>query len=262
MSFHERLYNLRKERKMSQEDLAEIVGVSRQAVQKWESGTSNPDMNNLLTISNYFGVSLDQLIRDDLEPEVMDKKSVDQKETRMQFVTTSHRLCYEYKSSRKLFGLPLVHVNIGFGLCKAKGIIAIGNVAIGFLSIGGLSLGLFALGGLALGILALAGLSLGIIAVGGISAGIIAIGGISIGFLSFGGVAIGKYCIGGVAAATDIAFGGVARGHIAIGDKVHGAITIIVNNTNKVSANEIRNIILKEYPEIWRPILHLFTQFF
>jgi transcriptional regulator with XRE-family HTH domain len=65
MKFHEKLYQLRKEQKMSQEDLAGIIGVSRQAVQKWEAGTSSPDMNNLIEISNYFGLSLDSLIKDD-----------------------------------------------------------------------------------------------------------------------------------------------------------------------------------------------------
>ena len=41
MSFEERLYQLRRERGISQEELANIVGVSRQAVQKWESGVSH-----------------------------------------------------------------------------------------------------------------------------------------------------------------------------------------------------------------------------
>lgn len=41
MSFEERLYQLRRERGISQEELANIVGVSRQAVQKWESGASH-----------------------------------------------------------------------------------------------------------------------------------------------------------------------------------------------------------------------------
>lgn len=42
MEFQEKLHVLRKERKMSQEDVAEILGVSRQAVQKWEAGTGEP----------------------------------------------------------------------------------------------------------------------------------------------------------------------------------------------------------------------------
>ena len=42
--FQDRLNRLRRERGLSQEDLAEVVGVTRQAVQKWESGASRPDM--------------------------------------------------------------------------------------------------------------------------------------------------------------------------------------------------------------------------
>ena len=61
--FEERLYQLRRERGISQEELANIVGVSRQAVQKWESGASQPNMDNLVAISEYFGVTLDYLLK-------------------------------------------------------------------------------------------------------------------------------------------------------------------------------------------------------
>lgn len=47
MEFRERLYQLRKGRGISQEELAHTVGVSRQAVQKWEAGAATPDLNNL-----------------------------------------------------------------------------------------------------------------------------------------------------------------------------------------------------------------------
>lgn len=60
--FEDRLYQLRKERGISQEELANVVGVSRQAVQKWESGASQPNLENLVAISRYFQVSLDALL--------------------------------------------------------------------------------------------------------------------------------------------------------------------------------------------------------
>ena len=47
MEFQNRLYDLRKRSGLSQEELANLVGVTRQAVQKWEAGTSRPDMDNL-----------------------------------------------------------------------------------------------------------------------------------------------------------------------------------------------------------------------
>ena len=50
MNFGENLYNLRKKQKMSQEKLAEKVGVSRQSVSKWENGTAYPEMNRILEL--------------------------------------------------------------------------------------------------------------------------------------------------------------------------------------------------------------------
>lgn len=63
----EKLYKLRKDSGFSQEQLAEQLGVSRQAVSKWESGTAIPESDKLIAISNYFGVSIDYLLKDDEE---------------------------------------------------------------------------------------------------------------------------------------------------------------------------------------------------
>ena len=57
-----KLYELRKKHGLSQEELAERLGVSRQAVSKWECGESLPDTDNLITISKIYGVSLDELV--------------------------------------------------------------------------------------------------------------------------------------------------------------------------------------------------------
>ena len=61
MEFRERLYQLRRQAGLSQEELANIMDVSRQAVQKWESGASKPDMDNLTALADYFNVTLDYL---------------------------------------------------------------------------------------------------------------------------------------------------------------------------------------------------------
>ena len=53
MEFRERLYQLRKGRGISQEELAHTVGVSRQAVQKWEAGAATPDLSNLSALADY-----------------------------------------------------------------------------------------------------------------------------------------------------------------------------------------------------------------
>ena len=63
----EKLYKLRKNSGLSQEQLAEQLNVSRQAISKWESGIATPESEKLITISKYFGVSVDYLLKDDEE---------------------------------------------------------------------------------------------------------------------------------------------------------------------------------------------------
>lgn len=67
MTFGEKLLMLRKRGNFSQEELAEKLGVSRQAVSRWESGETMPDSPNLLQISNIFAVSADYLLRNEIE---------------------------------------------------------------------------------------------------------------------------------------------------------------------------------------------------
>lgn len=65
MVLSDKLYMLRKKSGLSQEQLAEQLSVSRQAISKWESGQSVPESEKLIAISNYFNVSLDYLLKDD-----------------------------------------------------------------------------------------------------------------------------------------------------------------------------------------------------
>ena len=66
----EKLYQLRKKSGLSQEQLAEQLNVSRQAISKWESGSAFPESEKLIIISNYFGVSVDYLLKDEVEDEI------------------------------------------------------------------------------------------------------------------------------------------------------------------------------------------------
>ena len=61
MTMGEKILNMRKARGWSQEELAERIGVTRQAVSRWEAGGSYPDMNLIPSIANYFGVTIDEL---------------------------------------------------------------------------------------------------------------------------------------------------------------------------------------------------------
>lgn len=66
MSFRENVQHLRAAHRMTQEQLAMLLGVSRQSVTKWESGKSNPEMDKLLKICEIFGCTLDDLVCGDL----------------------------------------------------------------------------------------------------------------------------------------------------------------------------------------------------
>lgn len=63
MTFGERLYELRKNKNISQEELAELLDVSRQSISKWENDKAYPEMTRLLFMSDFFNVSLDYLMR-------------------------------------------------------------------------------------------------------------------------------------------------------------------------------------------------------
>ena len=67
MKLSDKILTLRKRGGMSQEELAEKLNVSRQAVSRWELGSAQPDANNILQISKLFGVTADYLLNDDYD---------------------------------------------------------------------------------------------------------------------------------------------------------------------------------------------------
>ncbi len=249
MTFGEHLIQLRKEHNLSQEDLASKIHVTRQTISKWELGITVPDMDILIDISRLFSISIDELVGNEEE-----KKKEVKPRTRV----------YEYVSKRKVFGLPLVHVHFGVGLYRAKGIIAIGNIATGVISIGLLSVGIISLGLFALGLFTWACFSLGLLgALGAISIGAFAFGGVAIGVVSFGGLSIGLYSFGGCAIAKNIACGGFASAHIAIGDVCRG--DFIFHTSDGISdftQEELRGTILREFPHLWSFIVDIFCCLF
>lgn len=252
MNFSERLIELRKVKGWSQEELGDKLEVSRQTISKWELGQTTPEMNKLVEMSSIFEISID---------EMLDNKNYNSE--KLEYISYRHPRHYEYKSKRKLFGLPLVHVNIGTGMYKAKGIIAIGNIAIGIISLGFCSIGLLSIGLLSLGLFALGCLSMGIISLGAICVGIVAIGGIAKGIFAVGGLSFGIYSIGGCAIAKDIAMGGYASGEIAIGNMANGAVEFITTNNNfsSIDATEVKQAILTRFPNIWSFIVNIFTAY-
>lgn len=250
MKFCDKLIQLRREKGYSQEQLADLLKVSRQSVSKWEAGQSMPELNKLIVLTDLFGITLDYLVKDEFEPG-QELQPVTKEEPVVQYkpvYVPRYFGDYEYKSKRKVFGVPLIHIHYGYGPKVAKGIIAIGNISCGLISIGGITLGGICFGGLSLGLLAFAGCAVGLFAFGGLAIGILAVG----------GFAFGVYSVGGMSVASQIAVGGSATGKTAIGVKeVSGEHLLKV--TDSVTSNQIREFILQHHPNLWRPILKLLS---
>ena len=67
MKFNEKIVRLRKIKGITQDEFANAVGVSRQAVYKWESGQSYPEVAKLLEIKLLFNISIDDLLDDNFD---------------------------------------------------------------------------------------------------------------------------------------------------------------------------------------------------
>lgn len=272
MKFCDKLIELRRERGFSQEQLADLLDVSRQSVSKWESDQTMPELPKLIMLSEIFQVSLDYLMKDHITNRTGTGEKNDSTERTYSDTSNNDKHYsslesqineinnyikrprgFEYKSKRMLFGLPWVHVCFLYSRHRikvAKGIIAIGSISVGFFSIGILSFGLISLGALALGLFSL----------GAISLGAIAIGSIAIGFLAAGAISIGFYSLGSIAIAKEIAVGAIASGNLAIGDETYGTNCYSIDAIQTKAI--VKEIILTHYPSIPRFLLKIFTLFF
>ncbi len=103
MKFNEKLLELRKKQGLSQEELGMELQVSRQTISKWEAAQSYPDFQRLVMLSDYFGMSLDELVKDLDVQDVRDRKLTDEKvasmysdvETAKEFVKKFYKfICY------------------------------------------------------------------------------------------------------------------------------------------------------------------------
>ena len=105
MSFAENLKQLRKDKQLSQEELAEILDVSRQAVSKWEQGIGYPEVEKLLMISNKLNISLDYLLETEISQQSTNNKG---NVTGQITITSPHEnviaTCYKVMSSGKMHG--------------------------------------------------------------------------------------------------------------------------------------------------------------
>ena len=263
MTFSEKLTDLRRKAGLSQEQLADRLGVTRQSVSKWEGGTAMPELVKLISLSELFGVSVDYLVKDWMEEpdnpcggtEEISSKQADRLEKKVDELTNYVKgRVYRYDSKTRIFGLPLVSVRFGFvrnGRLSmdnvARGIIAIGNCAVGVVAIGIIGVGLLSLGVVALGLLAL-----GFVAMGLVSFGIAALG-----ILALGVSAVGVYSGGVAAIAAKIAVAVSAVAPTAVGEFASGSHVLLWGDG--LSAPEVRSFLLEHHPDLWRPLLRLLT---
>ncbi|MBQ2735020.1 MAG: helix-turn-helix transcriptional regulator [Clostridia bacterium] len=211
MTTGNKLSTLRREAGYTQEQLAEMLDVSRQAVSKWESDLAYPETEKLIKLGELYGCSMDYLLKDD----VQNKNGTTPSESPSPALSFKH-WHFEWKSKQTVAGLPLCHVNLGLGQ-SAKGIVAVGLASKGVLSLGIFSMGAVSFGVFSLGILALGAFSLGLLAAGALAAGLLAFGGVCLGIIAVGGVAMGCFAAGGCAVGKYLAVGDYAFGDIALG---------------------------------------------
>lgn len=217
MTLGEKLSKLRRENNYTQEQLADILGVSRQSISKWESNLAYPETEKLIRMGELFDCSMDYLLKHSMENDNINQKDTSEEPKRFR------KLLRERKSEKTVWGMPLWHVAknargfVAVGL-NAHGFIAIGMKAQGVISIGMLSLGILSLGMLSLGLLAVGCLAIGILSAGCLSVGVLTAGAISFGIISIGAMAIGDFSVGALAIGKYFALGDSAQAMIAIGD--------------------------------------------
>ena len=220
MTLGEKLSKLRKEYNYTQEQLADILGVSRQSISKWESDIVYPETEKLIKIGKLFECSMDYLLNED----ITEKQGLQPAE-KESFWDILKKQLHERKSKKMVFGMPLYHIGknahgfFAIGL-KARGVFSIGLMSRGIVSFGLLSLGVISIGLLSLGLISAGVFSAGLLAVGTIALGLFAVGAISIGLISFGALSVGFFSTGALAIGKYAAYGDHAHAMIAIGESV------------------------------------------
>lgn len=246
MTLGEKIFRLRSEKGLSQEAFGDMLGVSRQSVSKWETDQSLPELEKIVVISELFGISTDYLLKENMEkPEISIAKTGDIK---------SKKPHYEYKSKKTIRGVPLVHVNFGLGLYRAKGIFAIGNIATGVFALGFIAAGIIDVGLLAVGLLAFGTIAVGMVSMGTLAVGCIAFGAFTFGIFCGGALNFGQFCFGALSFGKQVAIGDEAHGKIALGfSRAAGELYQEVNKEGNFDYQTIERLIDENVSPYWWP---------
>ena len=231
MTLGEKISKLRKENNYTQEQLADILGVSRQSISKWESGIAYPETERLIEMGKLFECSMDYLLKED----ITEKQGIQTNEKESSYDWFEKQF-HERKSEKMIFGMPLYHIGK-----NARGFFAIGFKSRGVFSFGLISRGIFSMGLLSLGIISAGIFSAGLLAVGVIALGLFAAGAISIGLISFGALSVGCFSAGALAIGKYIAVGDHAYAMNAIGKTV--ADGSIYNHIGNLTTADIPKVV-------------------
>ena len=243
MTTGDKIAALRRQNHLTQEQLAQLLGVSRQSISKYESDLAYPETEKLIRLSDLFGCTVDELLRDRPPGEgggsgregcsaagaaganeaaagvgrtfapgcaAADEAAGAAQPIPIPGIRIGNWIPTEKKSEKTLWGLPLWHIGK-----NAKGIIAVGWRATGVLSVGFLATGIVSFGFLSLGVIALGLLALGLLAAGTFALGAVAAGAVAVGLIAFGAVAVGHIAIGAAAYGKYYACGDYAQAMFA-----------------------------------------------
>ena len=118
MSLGERIHHLRKARGLSQEQLADSLNVSRQAISKWETDQSSPEIENILALSRVFSVSTDELLGSDIaKNNATSSLQSDLGKERPSFIASVSRRVKPIVNSRIIFLFFSILCFIAIGTC-------------------------------------------------------------------------------------------------------------------------------------------------
>ena len=262
MKTGEKIAKLRRENNYTQEQLAVLLGVSRQSISKYESGITYPETEKLIRLSELFGCTIDYLLKDDVEEpdsyvaEMNRENRLDSETENLSKNFFGHWTNFERKSEKTVFGMPLWHIGK-----NAKGVFAIGLKAQGIVSIGFLSIGLMSFGLCSVGLLALGLFTLGILAIGCFALGGLALGAVAVGVIACGALAIGEFSLGALALGHYVACGDRAYGMFAFGDtKASGEVFEQLGELTDLGKQMVMKAMQREIPDYYQWIVKIFIR--
>ena len=128
MNIGEKIYNLRKKKNLSQEDLASVLNVSRQTISKWETGESNPDIDKIVPLCNFFEISTDEFLKG---KDIVYERKLNKEKTKNKALTFS--LCLVIFAVMIILTILLEEIEVSDGVIGS--IIMFGITLIGVLLI-------------------------------------------------------------------------------------------------------------------------------